>query len=54
MPVAAWWAVNELQASSGATDLYPQVTAVGTNGEYMVTWYGYASGISGHHLCAEI
>ena len=45
--------VVQLQASSGATDLYPQVTAVGTNGEYMVTWYGYASGISGYHLFVQ-
>ena len=45
--------IVQLQASSGATDLYPQVTAVGTNGEYMVTWYGYASGISGYHLFVQ-
>ena len=45
--------VVQLQASSGATDLYPQVTAVGTDGEYMVTWYGYASGISGYHLFVQ-
>ena len=45
--------VVQLQASSGATDLFPQVTAVGTDGEYMVTWYGAASGISGYHLFVQ-
>ena len=45
--------VVQLQASSGATDLYPQVTAAGADGEYMVTWYGYASGISGYHLYVQ-
>ncbi|WP_420255033.1 cadherin domain-containing protein [Leclercia adecarboxylata] len=44
-----------LEASGGASDLYPQVTAVGADGEYMVTWYGYSpgSGISGYHLYVQ-
>ncbi|MGG4732507.1 beta strand repeat-containing protein [Leclercia adecarboxylata] len=44
-----------LEASGGASDLYPQVTAVGADGEYMVTWYGYSpgSGVSGYHLYVQ-
>ncbi|MGK9229657.1 cadherin domain-containing protein, partial [Yokenella regensburgei] len=43
----------KLEAFSGATDIYPQVTAAGADGEYMVTWYGYNSGISGRHLYVQ-
>jgi len=44
-----------LEASGGASDLYPQVTAVGADGEYMVTWYGYSpgSGVSGYRLYVQ-
>jgi methionine-rich copper-binding protein CopC len=45
--------IVQLGASGGATDYYPQVTAAGADGEYMVTWYGYASGISGYHLFVQ-
>jgi len=45
--------IVQLGASGGATDYYPQVTAAGADGEYMVTWYGYASGISGYHLYVQ-
>ncbi|MDU1092190.1 MAG: cadherin domain-containing protein, partial [Leclercia adecarboxylata] len=47
--------IVRLEASGGANDLYPQVTAVGADGEYMVTWYGYSpgSGVSGYHLYVQ-
>ncbi|MCU6667798.1 cadherin domain-containing protein [Enterobacteriaceae bacterium H4N4] len=47
--------IVQLQASAGRLDLFPQVTAVGADGEYMVTWYGYspASGMSGLHLFVQ-
>ena len=47
--------IVQLQASGGMLDLFPQVTAVGAGGEYMVTWYGYnsTSGISGFHLYVQ-
>ena len=47
--------IVQLQASGGALDLYPQVTAVGTNGEYAVTWYGFnpSNGMSDFHLYVQ-
>ncbi len=47
--------IVRLEASGGAIDQYPQVTAVGADGEYMVTWYAFspASGIFNFHLYVQ-
>ncbi|HHL1466748.1 TPA: beta strand repeat-containing protein [Klebsiella pneumoniae] len=47
--------IVKLQAAGGALDIYPHVTAVGADGEYMVTWYGYspAGGMSGLNLFVQ-
>ena len=44
-----------LEATGGAIDQYPQVTAAGADGEYMVTWYAWnpANGIPNFHLYVQ-
>ncbi|MGL5599680.1 MAG: cadherin domain-containing protein, partial [Silvania sp.] len=47
--------IVQLGTSGSATNLFPQVTAAGADGEYMVTWYGSdpASGIFDFHLYVQ-
>ncbi|MDY0924505.1 cadherin domain-containing protein, partial [Leclercia sp. CFBP8987] len=47
--------IVRLEASGGAIDQYPQVTAVGADGEYMVTWYAFnpANGIFNFNLYVQ-
>ncbi|WP_337014687.1 beta strand repeat-containing protein [Leclercia sp. AS011] len=47
--------IVRMEASGGAIDQFPQVTAVGVDGEYMVTWYAFnpASGMFDFRLYVQ-
>ncbi len=47
--------IARLEASGGAIDQFPHVTAVGADGEYMVTWYAFnpANGIFNFNLYVQ-
>ncbi|MFY9993694.1 MAG: cadherin domain-containing protein, partial [Leclercia sp.] len=47
--------IARLEASGGAIDQFPQVTAAGADGEYMVTWYAWnpANGFPNFHLYVQ-
>ena len=47
--------IVRLEAAGGAIDQFPQVTAAGADGEYMVTWYAWnpANGMPNFHLYVQ-